>query len=87
MIAMSRERCDNTMEDYQTRQVEQHIRIARYLLGIADQKGLTHGEKHHLHEVIGMELLAALRILDVRSSVLESNVPHGDILDVSDIPF
>ncbi len=38
-----------------------HLLVARYLLAKADDKALTHGEKHHLHEVIGMELLLACK--------------------------
>lgn len=50
-------------EQHEINEAIRHILIARYLLAKADEQGITHGEKHHLHEVIGMETILALRAL------------------------
>lgn len=41
-----------------------HIALARYLLSLADNHGLTHGEKHHLIVVSLMELAKAIHLLN-----------------------
>jgi len=68
-------------------EAEQTVRIllvAKYMLGLADDKGRTHGEKHHLHEVIGMLLTTAIERLGGTQATFTRNIdPNAP----SDIPF
>lgn len=71
-------------EDWRVKTAIDKLRVLRYLLALADDKGRTHGEKHHLHETIGMVTVEILSDLGADQSVLERNI---DKTAVSDIPF
>lgn len=71
-------------EDWRLKKVIDKLRVARYLLALADDKGRTHGEKHHLHEVIGMITVEILSDLGYEMPIITRNI---DKTDISDIPF
>lgn len=71
-------------EGYQINDAVRHIHLIMYLLAQADDQGKTHGEKHHLHEVIGMELKEVCKLLHGDSHALERNLNDSA---PSDIPF
>jgi len=61
------------------------IRLSRYLLTLADSKGLTHGEKHYLIQT-SLHLIHQAEIsLSNGAAPLEHH--QLDEPDVSDIPF
>lgn len=61
-------------EKYQVNMAIAHIRLARYLMSKADQRGYTHGEKHHIIEVSLGELCQALvQLGDTSSDVVMQN--------------
>lgn len=76
-------------EEWKVRKAVAHLMVARHLLSLADERGVTHGEKHHIIEVIGMELVKALFELgSTENGILFRNVPDAsDEPEVSDIPF
>lgn len=71
-------------EQWQLTQAARLIKICKFLTARADQKGMTHGEKHFLHETIGMLLLEALDCLGEQESVMERNLSREA---PSEIPF
>ena len=60
------------------------LRICQWLLAKADDRGKTHGEKHHFHEVLGATLREAIEVLEPGATSMERNISTED---VSDIPF
>lgn len=71
-------------EEWQVVQAIRLVKIAKFLTARADERGMTHGEKHHLHEVIGMLLSEALTCFGADISPLERNLDKDA---PSDIPF
>lgn len=79
-------------EDWRVKAAIDRMYVLRYLLGMADQQGRTHGEKHHIHEVMGMvsqQIMADLgedmglsRNVDPIDTV---TLPSGKL--ASEIPF
>lgn len=76
-------------EEWKVKKAVAHLMVVRHLLSMADERGTTHGEKHHILQVIGMELVKALYALDcTENGILFRNVPDAsDEPEVSDIPF
>lgn len=72
------------MEQWKIDQLVARLKIIRYLLSTADQRGFTHGEKHHLIEVALGEIAIALHDLKGESTMQNSNT---NINDIGDIPF
>lgn len=66
------------------KRVSDMLRVLRYLLAMADERGRTHGEKHHLHEVIGMVTVQMMSEMGVPLGI-ERNI--DPTTDISDIPF
>lgn len=49
------------MTEYQVRQVALLLKLCIWLVVKSDNKGLTHGEKHHFHQVTINVLAQALK--------------------------
>lgn len=71
------------MELYELERLAQEIAIARKLLGKADGRHLTHGEKHHFNHVIG-KLLDEIQA-EICSAINLEKHQNGDRPD--EIPF
>lgn len=74
------------IEEYRIEEATVMLRVARYLLVMADKRGMTHGEKHHVIFVaISLVSEAQFILKDEAHSVLT----HNDYqeLKLSDIPF
>lgn len=71
-------------EDWRKDTAIDKLHVVRYLLALADDRGRTHGEKHHIHQVIGMVTIEILNDLGSGDLGLERNVDKSGI---SDIPF
>ncbi len=76
------------MEEYKRLDAVRHARLVRYLLAKADERGLTHGEKHHILVVAIMTLDALRDILGDRPGAErfdDSTVP--EVPSPDDLPF
>lgn len=71
-------------EQYEISDAIRHIHLIVYLLSQADDRGKTHGEKHHIHEVIGMELKTVCKLLHCDGYAVSRNI---DDSTPTDIPF
>lgn len=69
-------------QQYEVDNAQAHIRLARYLMSKADQRGMTHGEKHHLIQVSLHELSQALFLLGDTSYSVVSRNENDDPRDV-----
>lgn len=74
------------MEPWQVSQAIKLLQMVRFLLQRADQKGLTHGEKHYLIQTALFLQAEALDALGDMGAVLHRN-DTANLLDLSDIPF
>lgn len=72
------------MEDWQRIQAVRIAKTAKFLLSRADERGMTHGEKHHYHEVIGNLLSEIIDCLGGEQSTLDRNLSTDA---PSEIPF
>jgi hypothetical protein len=73
---------------YSERQVEDaaaQVKLARYLLTLADTHGLTHGEKHYIMRTVMHLLKLAETTLD--TSPYSTTSIEQNSLSTSDIPF
>lgn len=75
------------IEQYKINDALRHLKLVHYLLSRADERGMTHGEKHHLLQVAGMEMREAEHILGDDSSPLARNLDTDITPVASDIPF
>lgn len=75
------------VDQWQIRDAIKLMRLAKYLISVADDRGKTHGEKHHLHEVSGMMLKQALLILDYQQSPIDMNLDANIVPEIPDVPF
>jgi hypothetical protein len=72
--------------DYYTKQVAGQIKLARYLISEADNRGLSHGEKHFLMQTALFILHKVQNTLDDDTVSLIERHQSTD-LDPSQIPF
>jgi len=79
------------MNDYENKRFKARLALVRYLISKSDQRNLTHGEKHHLHQVALSEIVqieAELSGLSISMETQNSNIdPILVAQDISDIPF
>lgn len=73
------------MEDYERLELSAKLKLALWLLNIADEQGLTHGEKHHFHHVINHILTGVREQISGKSALRNTTYPER--LDGDDIPF
>lgn len=66
-------------EDWRVQTAIDKMRVLRYLLALADERGITHGEKHHLIQVIGMISVEILSDLGAEHTYLERNIDKSSI--------
>jgi hypothetical protein len=64
-----------------------HLAIARYLLSKADERGKTHGEKHHFMFVCLAEIACAQYDISDNKGVSLDHYENTDPQDVGEIPF
>jgi len=75
------------IEQYKIDDAVRHLRLIRYLLSSADNRGLTHGEKHYLIQTALAEVAKVGDILgDGRFNILGQNATT-EIKDAGDIPL
>lgn len=65
--------------------IRREVRLIRYLMSRADDKGLTHGEKHHIIQACLMILRQVEYELGGEVDIVERNKLEID--EVGDIPF
>jgi len=76
---------DRTFTPWEADHARKMVNVARYLLTIADQRGLTHGEKHYLiQSALHVLRLAQNELHDSQSSTFGNEV---STIEVSDFPF
>jgi hypothetical protein len=77
------------MEQYQLDRVKAHLQIVRYLMIAADNRGLTHGEKHHFIQVALSEIATCLRDLGDHGALMvrSDGEPSPSNVSIADIPF
>ena len=77
------------MDQYQIDRCKAHIAIARYLLSKADERGYTHGQKHHIIQVCLGELVAALTLLPNETNIplMPNAETDPTVIPMDDIPF
>lgn len=76
---------DKTFTSWEAEHARQLVNVARFLLTIADKRGLTHGEKHYLiQSALHVLRLSASELNDNQSSTFGNEISTPD---VSDIPF
>jgi hypothetical protein len=75
------------VEHYEIKEAERHLSIVRYLIECADNKSLTHGEKHHLMQVALAEIGYVFENLhsDQGNSLIRTDIVHTP--EPHDIPF
>lgn len=73
----------NILSEYQIEKVAKMVRLIIWLTSKSDERGLTHGEKHHFHQVMLNTCNQLLRELGQHASVFPDSV--DDI--PNDIPF
>lgn len=72
--------------DYTTKQVQNKLRLLRWMIAMADRRGMTHGEKHHwLFVAAQICETISFEIGDTDMNLLNQTLATE--LDVSDIPF
>lgn len=71
--------------EYTISKARAEIYLARYLLTLADNRGLTHGEKHYIIQTVLKLLQEAGNTLGDNQSRLWTN--EVDNIEPSDIPF
>jgi hypothetical protein len=78
-----------TVEQYQLDRIKAHLQIIRYLMINADNKGATHGEKHHFIQVALFELAHVLSDMRDSTAYLTRYDTEADPKDVSvtELPF
>ena len=74
-------------EQYQIERAKAHLKIARYLMSKADERGTTHGEKHHVIFVCLTEIACALFLLGADDLATMTEANHPEPTDVHEIPF
>jgi len=77
------------MEQYQLDRIKAHMQIVRYLMISADNRGLTHGEKHHFIHVALSEIAFCLREMGDNYALMVRSDTQADPKDVSyvDLPL
>jgi hypothetical protein len=73
-------------EQWQIDNAKAHLLLARYLLSKADERGTTHGEKHHVIFVALSEIVNALNILTNDNFDLLSRYDDTDPKQVKGLP-
>jgi len=74
-------------EQYQIDRAKAHLQIARYLMSKADERGTTHGEKHHVLFVALTEIGCALFLLGDDALATSARATHTDPQEITEIPF
>ena len=73
------------LSEYEGQSAAAQVKLARYLISEADNRGLTHGEKHYLMQTALFLLHKAQDTLQGHRSTLEQH--QVTELSESDIPF
>lgn len=73
------------MDDYQAQRLAVQLKIVHQLLTIADERGLTHGEKHHFNEV-ARHMLRSIHTEMVGQNVF-SYIHEVTPDEANDLPF
>jgi hypothetical protein len=74
-------------EQYQIDLALAHLSVARYLISVADTRGMTHGEKHHLLCVALSELVKAIVDLGAEYSWLQDQDTNPKHIMLPIIPY
>lgn len=72
------------MTDYEKNTALRALRLVLLLTHMADERGYTHGEKHHFHQVTIHALTEAIADLTGRQLPLSDDITE---LTANDIPF
>lgn len=75
------------IEQYKLSDALKHIIFALYLAEQADERGLSHGEKHHILQVLIAEIRKTVQCLDTLNRDIERQVNKGLPELSSDIPY
>ena len=74
------------MNTYDVKQAQSLLRVLRWMIAMADRKGMTHGEKHHwLFVAAQIAEGLSFQIGDTDHNILRHSLDTE--IEVSDIPF
>lgn len=77
-----------TERSYLERQITAKLQVVRYMIALADSRNISHGDKHHFHEVALFILVEVLRAMgDETISWITPRDTTDAPENVGDIPF